>query len=496
MARTTRRLGSGIIFLPISTTYPSWKIEIGGEDISSFVESADVVLIATERLSYVQMKLDNNKGRFNDKWEPETNSIDIDVYFDYAQANDFTTHTPTNKIFHGKLDYAIPGLTGRGWVMEARGRDRPELFDTRMTIDFNSENISDAIKATIDKLNLIVGYTVISYTDNSIGSTGEITSTNYRSMRTINILSDLCKKANFDSRIDPDGLYNAFTKGSQINLREAIVSGINLLLCPPMGKKPTRISNNIIVYGPEIEGCLTLWNRKSDSFQPWRKDLVINDTSLLNQDQVVDRAEKEYNILSNTEVNGSPICIGQPFLKPGEAIKTFISYVYTGMPVASQVSHMISARGVETKTTINELERDGLRLIKENEKEISEKQTFNNPNDMTHSHHFTFDNDDDISTHSNTETSNGKLRSITEIADAGVTLTKSFDSPSNVSQIELRHNANDDLDITSFKVSVDESNFEVIVPGTKGNPGTPINIANTGKKISVSLFLFIFKTDN
>jgi len=487
VARLTREEGSGIILLPVDTKYPKWKITIGGEDVTPYVIFAEVVLVATHRLSYANLMLDNDKGRFNDKWDPTTERVAIKVYFDYATASTFTTHVPTNQIFEGKLDKNPVSLTSDGWIMNLSARDRPELFDMTTTIEFDSENVDSAIKSVIADVNSQAGYTVIS--EGSIEATSTKTSRSYRDERYINILADLCDRAGFDARINTDGTYDAFTRGSEICLREGIASGANLFLCPPIGPDATEIRNYIKGYGPDKEGCLLLWTKKSSTLTPWRKDEIINDTSIQNLEQLKDRLTKEYDNLSDAESKGSLITIGLPYLKPGQALPVFVEYVYNGTPSVEQVSHIFSMGGVESRVSINELEKDGLKMIRDNDRDIREKSTFNNPNNMTHSYHFTFDNDDDIETHSGTETANGKLK-LTTGNDTGTAISKELSVDENMNYAEIRFNGNDDCDLCTFDVSTDGSNYEENVSfGTKGEPGDIINITNPGKKIKVKIHM-------
>lgn len=308
-------------------------------------------------------------------------------------------------------------------------------------------------------------------------------------MRYINILADLCKRADFDGRINTDLTYDAFTRGSEQCLREAIASGQNVLLCPPAGQDSTLIKNYVRVYGSEKESCLIMHTKKATSPKPWRKDIIINDTSIQNRAQAVDRATKEYDNLSDAEVVASPICLGLPYLTAGQSIQTFIEYVLNGNYVASKISHYLQPGSVETRVTLNELERDGLKVIKDNERDIREKFTFQNPNDMEYSYHFTFDDEDDIDSLDDCELSDGKLIVSTGKSSAVMT-SKALTLDADQNYVEVRFKGNEASSDTTFEVSCDDGeNYDTTTPGADGEPGTQFAITNNGKKIRLKINL-------
>jgi len=489
MARSTRIIKSGgIIFLPADTTYPVWKILINGEDVTSYVAFCDANLYATEKLNYVDINLDNYLGRYNGKWDYENESIDIDVYFEYGTASTYKNLDPTNRIFHGKIDKITKGLTNQGWMMNVTGRDRPELVDIRLTLEFDSETIDNAIKAVIAEVNAQAGYDVI--TEGTIETTATTTSANYREMEGIRILEDLCKRANFDGRINADGSYDVFTRGTKICNDESVASGLNVFSSTGIGVDATDIKNNVRVYGQEVEGCLIMDTKKSTTYQPWRKDLIVNDTAQETINQVKDRASKEYDNQVDGEIKASLVCIGLPNLKVGQSIKTFVAYCdLDDEYVVSHVNHIFSMSGSESRIVLNQLEKDGLKLIKNNDKDIREKSTFNNPNNMEYSYHFTFANDNNVATHSNTETEDGKLK-LTTGNDSGTMISNALTLDEDINYAEVRFNGNDDCDLCSFEVSADDGeNYDEVTVGTKGDPGTQISISNPGKKLRLKVIM-------
>ncbi len=155
--------------------------------------------------------------------------------------------------------------------------------------------------------------------------------------------------------------------------------------------------------------------------------------------------------------------------------------------LVKELTHIITMAGVETRVRINQLEKGGLKLIKNNERDIREKSTFYNPNEMEQAYHFTFDNDNDIASHSNTETDEGKLKIIAG-QSSGIMTSNALTLDDNVNYVEVRFNGNDDCDLCTFEVSFDNGhNYQTITPGTKGESGTMIQITNPGKNIRLRI---------
>lgn len=230
--------------------------------------------------------------------------------------------------------------------------------------------------------------------------------------------------------------------------------------------------------------------KKSTTYQPWRKDLIVNDTAQETINQVKDRASKEYDNQVDGEIKASLVCIGLPNLKVGQSIKTFVAYCdLDDEYVVSHVNHIFSMSGSESRIVLNQLEKDGLKLIKNNDKDIREKSTFNNPNNMEYSYHFTFANDNNVATHSNTETEDGKLK-LTTGNDSGTMISNALTLEEDVNYAEVRFNGNDDCDLCSFEVSADDGeNYDSVTVGTKGDPGTQISISNPGKKLRLKVIM-------
>ena len=477
---------SPIIFLPTDTTYPVWKIVVGGRDVTGSVDSSQLTLVATDRLNNANIDLINKNGRFNDKWNPEEKRIPVKIYFDYGDKTNFTTLIPTTQIYEGVLDKNPRSLSIEGYMMNLSSRTAPELNDMNITTHFDSNLIHDAIKSVIAQVNNELGYTVI--TEGTIEETTRKTSVSYRSEKPINILSDLLKRAGFSGRINVDLTYDAFTKGTQLNEDESIKSGTNVYSTSPIGSDSTRIKNRIRGYGPDKEGCLILETKSSAGLKPWRKDQSINDTIIQNRDELIDRLDKELENQQDSEIQGTITSSGLITLLPGQSIQIFIQYTYDGTPIAEQITHKFSMNGVETITRFNEIERDGWQIIKDNERDIRQRSTYENPNDMSHGYHFTFDNEDQVFSHSGTEIVNGKLRLISG-SDQGTMTSNILDVDDTINFEEVRINGND-IDISFYDVSANGVNFENNVSfGNNGEPGPIININNPGKKMQLKITL-------
>ena len=471
---------SGLIFLNANVSYPVFKATADGEDVTAYVYSFEIQRFCTKQLSGITLNLDNYQGRFNEKFYQ---GAEIIIYLEYSDAENYETAVPTNILFKGKLDNHKRMFDTNGCMSQIVGREYPELVDMTGSFTFDSTNIKDAISSVIIDLNTKAGYTVIS--EGTIETTTESTSVTYRDQSYLSILSDLCLRAGFDSRINTDGTYDAFTEGSRKCYTESVVSGINLVSLPPAGVDNYNRANYIKTYGPEKEECLLMWTKKAASYSStnWRKDMIVNDTSIQNLAELQDRANKEYDNLSDSDMIATPICTGMPYLREGDSIRAFVEYCgIDDYYVVKQITHSFSVSGFDTVVQLNQLGTTATRIMQSNTRDIREKSTFYNPNNMEYSYHLTFEDTTDIASQSNTSVSDGKLG--ISSGDSGTMTTNSMTMDNDIHYAEIRFNGSDDCALCTFEVSCDNGDtWQTLTAGRKSEAGTMSTITVPGKKV-------------
>jgi len=463
----------GIIFLELPENEAKVTIKIDGVDVSADRINITNRSTTIDSLSVCDVLLDNYKGKYNDEWEGgET----VELYSDYLEG--------TTKKYTGKLDNARPGMNSNGArIMRITSRAYPELQDMNYIGTFTEQAGDSVLKSIIDDINTRAGYTIISYTSSSIQSASKTITQDFRELSYLSSLKLVIKILGYEARIDTDGVFYAFPQGSKINNDVTIMSGINVWSCPEFGKDRRIERNRIRVYGQEKENCLIGWMEKDDVSidKTWIKEQPINDTSISTEAQAIERALAEKTEKATAENKGTVICLGLSGLIPGYKIDANITYVLDGKFIVKEWTDVYSISGFDSSVTLSEREISATSIIKQRERETEFLRTYQNPNGMDNWYHFTFNDDSQISTHSNTETSEGKLRLKTEDADAGITNSITFSLPYTPSSCELRVNGNDDNDLATYDITFDSSNYQNnINVGLKGEPGSSVGIENKG----------------
>lgn len=469
-----------IIFEPEENIVNS-KVEINGSEVSLDVESFNITKVSKDRLSNFSIDLQNERGKYNKELNP---GDIIEIWLDYEDA--------TSKQFRGKIDIATPGLSGT-YFMRVQGRNRPELTDnTDLIISFDEESIVDAIKAVIDDLNTVIGYIVVTYDDTLFPTTSETISRNFRNVSYLQALREIAQKAKweFNIRDDENGTIEFLERNTKKLVTDVISSGINFMGTDGIKADTTYVKNVIRVEGQNVEGCLVMWTETTD-IATWRKTEVINDVSCTTRQQCKDRALLELNEKGTPRLQGTIRCTGLPNLTVGYSIEVYIPYILTGTFQIKEYSHSYSNNGFETSVVLEQLADIDLSLVKRNNDKSVDQQLLNNPNNMNYSEVFTFKDDSQTETHSSTNVANGKLNLDSGI-DEGTWISKTIVSPIDATKVELRHNGNDDLDISTFEISTDNGdNYTEVTAGTIGQPGTLANIPSgqEGKNIKVRVIL-------
>jgi hypothetical protein len=486
MDKSIEIIKAGIIFFEIDDrAAPNITATIDGTDVSDYLESLRITNAATDRLADCSILLDNPKGHWNKLWDGGEEII-IKMDYDDGTANQFV----------GKVDNPSPGFTN-SYVYRITGKSYPELIDNYFIGDFDEEPIADAFKAVIDDLNTRLG-TIISYSTTSIEDTNKTVSFKYREMNYLQVLKDLAKRADFDFYINFSGEFQAFTRGSKKNNNSSVVMGENVLNPSFFIKDNSEVRNVEKVYGTNKEGCLVMWTEKDDDSinSLLRKERIINETSIETVQEAKDKAASELSY-DTVKTRGSPTVLGDPDVIPGYKEDIFLPYIFEGEAILMQYTQRYSLRtGWETDKTFERRARTSPVRFAETDRRIREQQSFFNPNAMLYSAHFTFDNNDQVASHSDTSTSDGKLKMESSV-DTATMISTAFDADEDISSMEVRFNGNTECDLCEFWISADDgSNYEQATPGISGEPGTLLNIANTGKKVRLKIIMKSDSADN
>src|SRR3990167_7739805 len=288
----------GLIIFEVEDKKPNKKVEINGIDVSSDVSNLNFTDVSKDGIGNFSVNLNNYKGKYNSLKAGNP----VLIYLDNSDG--------TLLQFRGKIDKSIPSLSGI-YEIDVTGRKAPELVDIdNLTIAFDEEPVGTAFESAITAINDGAGYTVVTF---STSPNSNITITrNFRDTSGITILRFIAQKAGWEFRIQNDEVYTIeiIDKNSPPKSQEIIAIGVNVISAPGITKDSTYVKNHITVLGDNIEGVLVLWTIGDPPFIPWKKTLHINDTTCQTRQQCIDRAQLEFNELSEEKLHGSVDTIG------------------------------------------------------------------------------------------------------------------------------------------------------------------------------------------
>ena len=472
------------IRVPLQTFFHNWKVELGTEDVTSDKMSLD---FTSRSLRYgignFTILLWNNKGMYNSKANIGTN---VNFYFHHD------TTTPTNKIFTGKIDRALDGLTNDNlFYMIIQGRDFPQLADKKITISFTNAQADNAIKSIIDTY-----YTGVFTYANLSASMTDLVNGDYTDQKVITIIGDILKQVEYDGYIDGNRDIHTYPDGgSNVNETESIVYGINMLPFSGFGRDGLSEFNEVKCYGDQSDDMI-LFRRKIDSAsitESWIKTAIVNARSLFTPSSVAARADAELIDLKRSIASGYLSAeAGMPTLKPSQYFWASAQYSRVNdYYKAIEINHNLSSSGrCIANVNIEKPIKSTVRMIRILEDSVNSLNK--NPNNM---HdvlvYLIFDNTTGITSLGDLEITNGKLRLQTGKA-TGTMTTDIATADSNLSHFEARAKVNDDCDSSTFQVSntggssYNDSNKNYNLVGDRN---TAIAFTTTGKTIRVKITL-------
>jgi len=478
MPRDSRSSRGGFIFIPQAQFEVSWKVIVTNTDtsietdVTNYVRSLTIEYVLG-RIASCKIELSNPEGIWLNKWN---GGEEVKVYGEYGDI------TPTNLLFNGKLDqpYFTFSSTGYGTTLECR--QTPELVDQKIIEQFNNALVTDAIATIVDNnYSSIVTYTGLG--ESTVRFTGSFTHSSG-----IDAFTELADKANMDVYIDTTNNIKLFDKGSIINTDESVSYQTNLMNVSKYGKDNTKIFNRIVVYGKEDNNIILLKTEDDTASQAdlWRKDLIINDTSLISMAGIQEKADTELTKnVTNVEEDGGISVLGMPKIKPGDSIDMLVPYCgIDGKQNIRGFTHTLSQSGFITSVQIKDKQISITDIFRERINTEDQLKSYNNLNSMTDSYTIFFNELPEIVTHSNTEIVEGRLQLKSGKVD-GSTVFGTLTADHNIIQCELRLSVNAPQH-EECEYNVSNNGGASYEPTT---PGTLHTFASSGNLLSLSIKL-------
>ena len=502
-----RRYETGYTWLPPNVQEPKLQIDIlttgavNYSDLSTY--DGYVFLQATASIGSFSFKIPNVDGQYLGVFDEGDY---VDIYMEY------TSGTPTSRVFRGRIDNARPGFDRSGYFILIEGRDYGVFADDDQTISYSETNVLDAFSGTTgtqdsqdnypDGLLYDIGLLleVWNPTSNSWDLVKDLSEGDYsvlkqqsvydetitdqfRDKKYVSIAKEICSSNSLEfylwyyQRSDESSetwKIRIFPENTIQNSNEAITYGQNLINMSPYGSDNREKSNDVTVYG-STNSNIILVRRKSDSpITPWRKTKKLTKSELTTMAQVDARASSEL-VVSKTSIAKTTFnSIGLLTLKPGELFRCSVPLcAVNGWLTSKKVTHNWD-KVIDTSVTVGKIIKDITDWVNEQNNKQESGLTHNNLNDMDNSFNLSFiDDEDDWLTTTDCNTSEGVLK-LDDDKTSGVCLTKSTSTVSlaafseNIISCELRIRANHHWNC-SYRVSNDNGlTWETILSGAAG----------------------------
>ena len=433
----------GIIYFPkdYNTFY---KVEIStddySDDVTDLVSKLVVSLATTTEISSCSVELElEDESPYAQKYQGgET----IKVYLDFENGN--------TKIFEGYIEKPKYKFAESGSILEILGRHlASKLLDITVTESFTDKQISGTSDSV---LNYIISEYASGFTTNNVNTVTDTITINWANKPFWECVVDLCNIAGYDCYVDADGDFHFFEKGSILNTSEAAVEDDNLIENNGLMKDTTDVKNRIIVYGEDDNGLPIIYTAEDTASQNSYniKEKVIRDSDIKTYDDAKKRGDAELLLLKDTENKGKVVCYLMPDLNPGDKIWVNIpsQKIYDKFRVVKVIHKIVED---EVTECIIEKERHIPQVFKERMTKELQLEKIENPFKNKYSYIFTFDDDSQVSSHSNTATSGGKL---VLVGDSGVMESTTQSAPVDISEFSVKA-IGQDLSASTFMISAD-----------------------------------------
>lgn len=418
-----------------------YKIEIVDSsgnvyDITDEIVSGEYTDGITETIGNFTFTIDNDDQTYTNKFSLYD---EIRIYSDYDTS-------ATTKRFVGLIEKVSTKegdivVTGRSIASKVMG-----LTVTYTSTDYTHEILS----SIVTKYATDITQSNIDTTE----STDTIITVNWYQKPFWECVQELCNRSSYDAYINADSDFNYFVSESRENTTEAVVHEYNLEEVGDFTPDLSFVYNRIIVYGAKIEDMQIIWTEEdSDSIDSYDvRELIINDSNIITTNQAKDRALYELSLNKDPPIIGEVTSLGLATILPGEQIR--ISDQESNLqPKFYNIQKFTQNFSDDVPLTILTIKKEGNSLVKILKKRIvfeSESTETENPNEMKYSWLFTFD--DDSGTHTNTEITEGVLK--TDGSASGNWVSDLNSLSSNMTHCELRIKG-ESIPGTIFYVSID-----------------------------------------
>lgn len=383
------------IFIPIPKVRNTHcRVLIGSSDVTArVIESSWVRPIKS--IGTFNIKLSNSFGQLNGLY----NRGDIARF--YADNLDGTTSQ-----FYGIIDYVKNDISDVGQFLEIEGRHRAYLLNEFLVCHSATATLtSQILKDVVDKFPANYGITY-----SNVNTTTDLMNVEWNYKPFWDCFIELCNFSGYDAYIDDDLDVHFFEENSILNEDDAIVEGDNLLDSKEVGTNSLYEKTRVTVMGQDNEGLPIIYTA-IDENEVEIKEIFIKDNSANTEQKVQDLANANLVKVTNKNPQGVITSFGLETLKPGDNLWIIIPrQEILGQYKVIQITHNFGMKtgGWRTKCLIEEEVGGTSQILKDMMKVTNVITDSENVNKFNYSYNFTYD--EDLGTHSNTEITEGVLK--------------------------------------------------------------------------------------
>lgn len=420
-----------------------YDIQIDNESVKTRIWSAEFTRAVCPEVGFFKIVLVNNKNTFTDRFDHDD---EAEFFIDRIDG--------TTRKFLGKIDTLKNLYDDNGTSLEVAGNHiSGELLSITVIKSYNAYNTFNQILT--DLVNTYASGYTLSYTCTDTTTKPTI---NWNNKPFWECVHDLTKLANADAYADDDLVIHFFDKNSILNENEAIVMGMTFISSEGLGEETLTKKDKIIVYGDDGEGLPVISVTGTGT-----KESVIFDSKITTEDMASELSNVEYELESQTNLEGKAISWLLPTLLPGQVIwiDNPLFKVHNTFPVY-KFTHKFHDKTTEVFV---QKDKDIPHIFKARIENELALQTITNPFNCTTSLNLKFDSTDELTVYdSNISISEGKVK-LSSGAEGTFTATKTESSSISFVHLQVKGSS---LIGTTYQFSTDGgSTIQYIVPEAK-----------------------------
>lgn len=457
-----------IIPIPQSKSYKT-HVLLNEQDMTQYVQESYWTKQATIGTGIFRLTIVNTNGQYSDTF---TKGQTAKFYADNTNG--------TTLQFWGRIDYLKDKISKEGQFLEIEGRHRSyRISETKVCYSTTDKEISQILKEIIDA-NL-TGFTYVNTQTTTINTS---VTWNYKPFW--ECVRELCKKAERDCYVDDTLDFHFFPANSIVNDNEAVAND-NFLKNEDVGTDDFYEKTRVTAMGHDDQGMPIIYTAISPNEGDEIREEFIKDTSANTEAQVQAMAEGKLADLLNRPPQGKFYTYLLKTLQPGDNIPFILprQKIFAYYKVM-EFTHKFGSKTapIQTEIFIEKQIGSNVTLMQDRIIKEGQLQEADNPNKLSYSYNFVFDDESKVAVKNDVVIADGVLRLAASKTTGSLTsITKNV--ANTITQVEFRY-VGKDLATSAFDITCNGN-----ISRFTGTKRTMINVVagDQGKNIGIKVTL-------